>query len=350
MRPTALPQSTLFMPLTAALGTEARVRVLRVLVTTEAPLGIATLAREAGLNPRGVRTVARQLEALGVLAPGPGSRPTLMLRDAWPLASALRALFAAETHWRATLFAELRRLAGGLRPPPLGVWIAGPHAAGVGRATDPLCLVVYGAPADLPAQRAALVDGLAILTARHDLPAPEVQTLTRADLAALDPAGPSPRAAAPPDTRLAPPLLLLAGTLPALAAPAPAAVAATVDLRATGGTPSTAHARADAEARARAAALAALIRTTPTLQPRMLKAVRERAAAAPPRLRATLEEWATLLATQPPARLTHLLTRDDARMTRLRQTLPGLDILTPAERARFETALGRAVQQQAGVG
>jgi predicted transcriptional regulator len=347
MRPTALPQSTLFMPLTSALGTAARVRVLRVLVTTDAPLGIPALAREAGLNPRGVRTVARDLEELGVIAPGPGSRPTLMLRDAWPLASALRALFTAESSWRAALFADLRRLANGLVPPPIGVWIAGPHAAGVGTARDPLCLVVYGAPADLPAQRARLAGGLATLTARHDLPAPEVQTLNRGDLAALSRAGASTPSAGQPDGRLAPPLLLLAGTLPDLTARPPAS-GATVDRRATGPAPGTAHARADAEALARAAALANLLRTTPTLVPRALKAVRERAQVAPPRLRATLEEWATLLATQTPARLARLLTRDDARMTRLRQTLPFLDVLTPAERTRIALELGRVAQRQAG--
>jgi cephalosporin-C deacetylase-like acetyl esterase len=99
---------------------------------------------------------------------------------------------------------------------------------------------------------------------------------------------------------------------------------------------------------ARATVLAKLLRTTPTLVPRALKAVRERAQAAPPRLRPTLEEWATLLATQPPARLARLLTRDDARMARLRQTLPFLDVLTAAERARVESEMARAENHQVG--
>jgi len=59
-------------------------------------------------------------------------------------------------------------------------------------------------------------------------------------------------------------------------------------------------------------------------------------------MKATLDEWLSLLNTQTPARLAALIVRDDDRMTRLRQSLPFLEALTASERREVEAALGEA--------
>ena len=99
------------------------------------------------------------------------------------------------------------------------------------------------------------------------------------------------------------------------------------------------HGDRDLEAHARAAALADLLRRDPSLIRRTLAALERRRASAPDRLKSTLDEWRRLLITQPPARLAKLLVEPDARMTRLRQTLPFTDVLSPDEGERFDTSV-----------
>jgi predicted transcriptional regulator len=322
MRLPTRAQSALWTPLTYALGTEARVRVLRILAATTHPVSIPALAREAGLNERGVRTVLRQLEELGVVTVVPGAGHQVVLRDRWPLAQALRALFADEAAHAAQVERALQKAATALEPPPIGVWLAAPHAAGTDRPTDPLVLVCYTTPKEAAAQAAQLQTALATLSARLDLPAPEVRTVTKADVALAAEASEEKA-----DDRFRPPLQLLAGTPPPL--PWLGRVAR----------PAHIHADRDDETLARAAAIADLVRRTPELVERARNMVVARRSSAAPRVQSALDEWRVLLETQTPARLAALLLRRDARMTRLRQTLPFLEALTREERAEVDAAV-----------
>ena len=60
--------------------------------------------------------------------------------------------------------------------------------------------------------------------------------------------------------------------------------------------------------------------------------VKRRAREADPRERRELTEWIRILSTMPPARLQRFLLEDSERAIRLRQTLPGLNLLSPVER------------------
>jgi hypothetical protein len=64
----------------------------------------------------------------------------------------------------------------------------------------------------------------------------------------------------------------------------------------------------------------------------MRQHVANRAKKASAQERRELLEWDRILATMSPSRLRRFLVEPGERATRLRQTLPALDLLTPAER------------------
>jgi hypothetical protein len=66
--------------------------------------------------------------------------------------------------------------------------------------------------------------------------------------------------------------------------------------------------------------------------PIALRHVRRREKNASPQEGRELREWERILVTMTPSRLRQLLVERTERATRLRQTLPALDLLTPAER------------------
>jgi hypothetical protein len=318
MRPTTMPQSALRAPLNFALGTAARVRVLRCLAAAKHPIGIPGLARDAGLNERGVRTVLGQLERAGIVATVPGAGRQVALRDRWPFAVRIRELFAHEAARRDRVMAALRRAAQALKPPPIGVWMASPHAAGNDDITDPLIVVCHGKAADLAEQVRVLQRSLEAVSGRFDLPLPEVRSASEADLAI---AGTGSGQA---DARFTPPLVLLAGVLPSVPG------LGRQEQRAR------THADRDAQALSRAAAIADLIRRAPALVDRAHTALKRRSRHASARQKATQAEWLALLKHEPPARLAALLVRDDERMRRLRQSMPFFEILTGQERREVE--------------
>lgn len=316
---TLTPISALREPLTEVLGSPVRVRVLRTLAATPAAIPISTLAREAGVNLRGLRAVLRLLERYGAVEIGAGHGARVSLRPTWVLTSAVRGLFHAEaTRWREAL-AAITALLDSLEPRVRGAWLAGPHAAATDGPLEPLVIVLWTTPAVLASQVAAVAAGLATLTATYDLPAPEVIGRTDPEL----------HAPAADDPAVSGPVLLLTGVLP------PA-------LRTVTGRPAASHADRETQAWQRAGAVATLLLREPTLLPRTTALLEQRVATAPVRQRALWQEWLTLVRTQPRARLAALLTRRDARMTRLRQSLPFLEVLTPTERHEVERVVSAA--------
>ncbi|HEU0301401.1 MAG TPA: helix-turn-helix domain-containing protein, partial [Longimicrobium sp.] len=72
-------------------------RVLRVLASAREPFSRAEAARRAQLDPSGVRRALDLLVAEGIVEQvGAGPRALVRLREAHPLAGALRDLFVAE--------------------------------------------------------------------------------------------------------------------------------------------------------------------------------------------------------------------------------------------------------------
>jgi hypothetical protein len=88
----------------------------------------------------------------------------------------------------------------------------------------------------------------------------------------------------------------------------------------------------DARSRRLALAIAAKIRRDPGLIATAEGHVKRLAHKAGARERRDLTEWIRILSTMSPARLRRFLVEDSERATRLRQTLPALNLLSPAER------------------
>src|SRR3982751_6364147 len=90
-------QGMLRHPLTAVLGSEGHVRLLRELLRHGGELGATDLATRAGLSPQHARLVLAHLVEAGVPGGlGPGRPRLYRARQAHPLVGPLDALFAAE--------------------------------------------------------------------------------------------------------------------------------------------------------------------------------------------------------------------------------------------------------------
>ena len=61
------PQSALRMPLTAVLGTQTNVRILRALYDVRVPIGVSELARRIKMDKAGVWRALRGLHELGYI-------------------------------------------------------------------------------------------------------------------------------------------------------------------------------------------------------------------------------------------------------------------------------------------
>lgn len=313
MRPTATTQGTLQAPLNRFLGTEANVRILRVLAGTRVPLGKAEIARRAELNASGVRRSVDELIEAGIVEPvGAGTRRPVRLRRAHPLAPALESLFEAEHRRFDRLMEGVRGRADRLRPPPTSTWIQGPVARRNDEPGDPLVVGILAPASQVDELRERLARDLDDLARAHDVLL-EVRGYTLADLEA-DPGakaeledamplyGPSPLSLLEPEARLRP-----------------------------GEAPGD-HAALDRRALALGRALAERIAEDPSLLERARRHVRKRLENASPRERHDLDEWARLLDGASETRIRQLLVDPGERATRLRQTLPFLDALSPEER------------------
>jgi len=96
--------------------------------------------------------------------------------------------------------------------------------------------------------------------------------------------------------------------------------------------PVVSHNEHDARGRRLALAVAAKIRRDPNLVRIAEAQARRRTEKASPGERRELMEWIRILGTMPPARLRRFLVEDTEYATRLRQTLPTLNLLSAAER------------------
>lgn len=314
MRPTKQTESVISAPLNHIFRTEAAVRVLRVLSLTRHPLTRPEVAARARLDPSGVRRVVRELADQGIVeAVGAGATQPVRLRMAHPFARALRSLFRAEAARADAVLKHVRNAAHALRPPPRAVWMVHPAPAGRGAGFEALQVGVLASVAEVDGAAQTLRDALREMERRQDLPV-EVRGYTAADLAVLPHAERGALSRAVPVTGLSPESLL-----------------APEESR-QGGAVIRGHRDADERALAIGRAVGKRVLRDPTLIERAQKYVREYLKTAPPGERKEMEEWAGILQTMPPARLQKFLVNKGERATRLRQSLPFLGALTPAER------------------
>ena len=313
MRPVAKPQSALQAPLNQVFGTEANVRLLRLLAESSFPLSQAVLAQRAGLNVSGVGRSIAALEEVGVVEySGVGARRSIGLRSAHPLAPAIKALFEAERRRFTEIVERLRQAAKQLPDFMRSIWIQGPVAAGTDRVSDPLVLGVLAPGKDLQAVIDDLADPIDRISEEFDVTI-ECRGVTMADLEAMDSAespaldmvipifGPSPNVL----TGRAKPVKL----------------------------PKKSHKELDAEALARAQSIVALLRRDPGLVDRARGFLKKRMATASANEKRDLREWDRILKTTSPARLRHLLVEPSERGTRLRQSMPFFDALPVEDQA-----------------
>lgn len=313
MRPPKQPQSRFLQPLNGMLGTEANVRLLRVLALRNTSLTAGELAKHALLGRTSIYPALRELERTGVVEfIGAGARKLVQLRERYPLSRNLRELFRAEAHRFDALTTALRELLSALPRAPISVWID--HRGENLENTDTLILYLVARPEELGTATDYLNDRLADVERKYDVQV-AVHGLTRSELETLQ---------MPPLTTLNNVVLL--GGVP------PDALLGRRSRPAADRSTLTSHDEHDTRSRRLALAIAAKIRRDPGLIAIAEDRVKRRARDAGPQERRELTEWIRILSTMSPARLQRFLLEDSERAIRLRQTLPGLNLLSPVER------------------
>lgn len=305
------PQSALQAPFNDILGTEANVRLLRVLALAGTPLAAGELARRAELGRTSIYPALGSLERVGIVAfVGAGAQRQISLRDQHPLAHPLVELFRAERRRLEQMIVALGRVAGVLRPRPVGVWVEG--------LSEPLQDIVscwiLSDPTTLPQLTDAFSQQLGPIEREYDVHI-EVHGTTRSELAVRVP---------PEKGAILEDAVVLAGAIPRY-------------VKDSDEPRSTLHEKHDARGRRLGIALAAKLKRDPGLVRAARAQIAERLKHASSGEQRELREWERILALSP-ARLQRFLMDPGERATRLRQTLPTLGILTPAERTAVLTA------------
>jgi sugar-specific transcriptional regulator TrmB len=311
--PPSSPQSALRAPLNTILGSEANVRVLRVLAMAETSLTAGELARRAVLGRTSVYPVLASLEDAGIVQfVGAGAQRQVNYRKAHPLAGPIAALFRAEAERVDALVAELRRAVESMERSPTAAWLEGEIVAGRDRMGDAITCMLLDDPASLSRQIDHLSQHLERIERKFGVHV-EVRGITRSELAMRSPA----------QRKALENVILLCGVPPAGLLPQRA--------RLRSGH-SGSHGDLDARARRLGIAVAEKLKRDPGLTSLARQHLARRERKASPQERRELLEWARILATMSPSRLRRFLVEPSERATRLRQTLPALDLLTPGER------------------
>jgi DNA-binding transcriptional regulator GbsR (MarR family) len=305
-------QNRFLQPLDELLGTQANVRLLRVLALRRTPLTAGELARIAALGRTSVYPALRQLEGAGIVEfVGAGAQRLIQLRDRHPLSTILKDLFRAESRQFEALTNALRDLLADLPHRLMSAWIdERPDDA---QSAAALRLYIVARPEELEPITDHLDTHLAEVEREYDIHI-ALQELTRSELEKLH-----TTSSANLDT-----VSLVAGVPP---------LALVNRSRHAADDPTFAsHDEHDARSWKLALAIAAKIKRDPGLIGMAEDHVKARAQKASPRERRELAEWLRIFSTMSPARLRKFLVENSERAIRLRQTLPALRLLSPAER------------------
>lgn len=125
MRPISIEQNSFRYPLNIILGTEAQIRLLRVMVTeVNGPISIADAAERADLTTLGARKAMKKLTDAGfVRAIGGGRKQQYEISLNDILVQAVAALFSAETDRFEHIQASIRKCIEIVEPQPISAWI-----------------------------------------------------------------------------------------------------------------------------------------------------------------------------------------------------------------------------------
>ncbi len=323
MRPPAKQQSASRAPLNHILSTEVHVRVLRVVTRSQGPLGQSEVARRAVLNSSGVRRSLADLAKFGILEfVGIGRRQLVALRDKHPLAPALRSLFASEKEVFEGFVESLRSAIANLTPAPLSAWIEGPVAEGTDREGDTTIVGLLASAANVDTLGRELDSRTIDIMSEYDVMI-EVRRWTPADLAT------TPRSQWSQNAK----------TL-SLHGPAPISFTRQDGPRKNNGVRrSNNHQDLDRRALAIARAIANRLRDDPSLVGAARDFIVRRMEKASPSERVELDEWLGILERLSVRQLRNFLVHRGGRATRLRQSLPFVQILSNDERQSiFESA------------
>lgn len=307
------PQNPLRTPLNAILGTEAAVRLLRALIMAGTPVAPGELATLAQLGRTTVYPALETLERMGIAEfVGIGARKQVRLREEHSLAPAIVQLFRAEAHRIDALVQELRDVFRAAAPQPISAWMEG-----VGARDDNeygiVPLWVVAEPKAIATISEHLASAVAPIERRHSIHL-DIHGITRSELEEQAHTRKPHFASA----------ALLAGAPPSALLPPPRRPSRRSVVRT--------HDEHDARARRLAVAMAAKLKWDPSLLRVARDHIRERAGRASAAERKELAEWLRILDAMSAAQVQRFLLDDSEKAVRLRQTLPALNLLTPAER------------------
>lgn len=301
MRPTANPQSALRMPLNQILGTEANVRVLRVLADRRIPISAAELSRQTLLQRSTVSRTLKQLDQLGVVHfTGVAPQSQAALRDRGMLAKAIRQLFEQERARFDALLTGLQDAASKLRV--ISAWLGGSIGLGIDHPGDPVPIFVLDNPDVVALNAQILRQSLERLERKLDVTF-DVNEVTMADL------GTSVGAEQ------------LEGTTYLAGVPPIGLLESVTTTKRNARRRIATHSVHDAAALDRGRRIADAIRRDPSIIDQARAYVANRLRVASRGEKRELDEWRRILNSSPSS-IRKLLTDPGPRATRLRQTLP----------------------------
>ena len=305
MRPIVSDQNSLRNPLNELLGTQAHVRLLRVLANeVDGPLSASDAAGYAGLTVPGAHKALKRLLQSGVVVRVGGGRKHLYdLRRSDKLVMAVARLFQSERDRYETLFSAIKDKIEKLVPYVRAAWIQEfPNKFG-----DPMIVGVLHETKYLSSCIIRLQKQLYQVERDFDLTI-EVNGYTKADLPHLEAHKVSP----------------LYGVLPF-----PDRYS-----RAMNSTPLT-HEEKDQQMLELAGRLAQAIERDTSLVRRAKEHVQRMLKSDHGSATKDIQEWRDILKTYSIRRLSRFLTSTSQRANRLRQSNPFFAILNPGERSRL---------------
>lgn len=295
------------MPLNHILGTEANVRVLRVLAERRTPISAAELSRQTQLQRSTVSRTLKQLDQLGVIDfTGVAPQAQAVLREPGMLAMAIRQLFDNEKARFDALLSGVQDAAGKLRV--ISAWLGRSIGLGIDQPGDPVAIYVLDKPENVAISGQLLRQSLERLERKLDVTF-EINELTLADLATT--IGPEQ----------------LEGTTYLAGVPPIGLLDSVNRVKRDDRRRRTAHSALDDAALARARRIADAIKRDPSLIDQARNYVDKRLRVASKGEKRELDEWRRILKGSPAA-IRKFLVDPRPRAIRLRQTMPFLGTLT----------------------
>jgi hypothetical protein len=294
------------------LGTEANVRLLRVLALAGTPLGAGELSHRAQLGRTGIYPALAGLESAGIIEfVGAGSTRQVELRMAHPLAPPIAALFQAEAERIESMVAELRRMFANVSKLVTSAWLENNQDRTTSQ-DDPDMMTCYvvGDPRSLHRVIDLIEDDLyeieRVFQVHFELvPLSRSEVSVRVRGESLDD------------------VILLAGVPPNGLLDHENKRAIRNQLM---------HGDHDTRTLLMAQAVAAKLRRDPSIVKRVRANIDARMSNASEQERRELKEWSRIVSTMSPSKLQRFLVDNTERAVRLRQSLPALGLLTAQER------------------